>query len=247
MAAAALATAGATGGNMMSSLGSALIQSQTAMATNKANLMFQSSMVDRGEQSFKDIGLPTSMYWGGNSITSPNTMFHLGGSNFYEGSGVNTNLPVFTTSPYQQYNHAGQPSKYVNRGQASMSGTASQNGGFVRGETSDSSGQTDRVGLGAGRYSAVPPPLTTYNSAGTSMTGMTKDKYSTTDSFIKTRGWATQTGFNSRNFGTQVPPGFNMRSSNTQVWNDPMDTRVVSFNQTPIPEFGSSTSFNTHK
>lgn len=224
MAAAALATAGATGGNMISSLGTAVIQSQTAEATNKANLGFQNSMVNRGEKSFTDIGLPKAMYYGGNSLTSPNQMFHLGGSNFYEGSGVNTNLPVFTTNPYSQFSHQGQP-KYLSKGSASNIGRSTETGGVS--STSEgssmpysSTGQTDRVGLGAGRYSAVPPPKTLYNSAG------------------------TQAAIDSNTRFTQTVPDKKVYVRDAYSYTQPglMMSQTNPYRMSPGPSFGFSTS-----
>lgn len=217
------ASAAATGGNMISSLGTALIQSQTAMTTNKTNIMYQDSIVNRGEHAFTDIGLPKAMYYGGNSITSPNTMFHLGGSNFYEGSGVNTNLPVFTSNPYQQYNHGGQP-KYLGKGQASSRGISFQSGGFnstTQGPVSPETGQTDRLGLGNGRYSAVPPPTLTYNSVGTQAGATSRDRFSQ----------------------TTAPKNTYMRDSFAQVYPGNMMNRTENlYKGVPNPSYGFSAS-----
>lgn len=159
------AIAASAGSNMISSLGTAGIQAGTAIQTNNTNLNFQNSVIDRGEKAFQQIGLPKAFYYAGNNITSPNTMIHLGGQNFYEQSGVNANLPYFNTSPYMQYNKAGTP-KALGKTQASSS-TIQQ-------------GQNDRMGLGNGRYgpyNAVPPG-NIYNSAGT-QTGNSTRSYST--------------------------------------------------------------------
>lgn len=101
--------------------------------------------------AFTKYGLPEFMaYQSGNSGSIPTMKFSLGGGNYQQGGPVGSNLPVFTT-PYQQYLHQGTPNKQIN---------------FVRGQAG-TAGQNDRVGLGAGRYAAVPPPNATYNSVGT--------------------------------------------------------------------------------
>lgn len=111
-AAAAAAFAGSSltaAANVGSSIGAAEIQSNTAKDINTQNLEFQKNVINSGLNSFRQVGLPDYLYWSGGIDSGPNTMFHLGGSNFYEGSGVNANLPVFST-PQQQWYHSGTPS-----------------------------------------------------------------------------------------------------------------------------------------
>lgn len=173
----------------------AIKQSNTAKETNQTNLDFQNSVIGRGEKAFTDVGLPRAMYYSGNSIASPNTLVHLGGQNFYEQSGVNANLPYIGVSPYTQYNHAGSV-KPVNSTQMTSQGpaTTKNNSNLMNvGQTfvKEVQGQTDRVGLGAGRYSSVPPPVLDYNSR------------------------STQTGFSSRDQGVQASPPTRTSYSNT--------------------------------
>lgn len=167
MAAAIAAAVGGSiisaGANAASSLGTAAIQSNTARETNDKNLAFSNSVIDRGEKAYQDVGLPKFMYYAGNPAVSPNTMFHLGGQNFYEGSGVNTNLPILTTSPYAQYNHGGKPGPIANKG-ATRPGTTGMYNSTESGIAFESGGQLDRQGLGTGRYNNVPPPTLSYNS-----------------------------------------------------------------------------------
>lgn len=214
MAVAAMAGAAISGGsNMISSLGSAGIQSATALESNKQNIDFQNSVISRGEQAFEDIGLPKASFWSGSQFQQPNTMFHLGGSNFYEGSGVNANLPTFTTSPYPQYNHSGKPSTLSsanrNLGPRGNFGDESRPGlgfnsqqqttpksldysGFVRGET---------------QYNAVPPG-NTYNTVGIN-----------TDRNWPSNQKSTQTSINNSNFykSVGVNTGFNTTSTGMQT------------------------------
>lgn len=160
-----LISAGATVG---ASLGAAKMQSNTAQSTNQTNLDFQRSMIDRGEKSFTDRGLPSFMYWGGNSNLGPSSLIHLGGQNFYEQSGINANLPYFNSSPWQQITHSGTPrtlgknsakpgndeythQDFVNETGASFEQTSPK-------QYDPTSGQEDRMGLGHGRYVGFQPP-----------------------------------------------------------------------------------------
>lgn len=162
-----------------SSMGTAGMQTSQAEKSQQSQQSFQSSVLDRGEKAYTDAGLPKFMYYNNNAQNQgPNTLYHLGGSNFYEGTGVNSNLPFFS-SPYSQYMHGGKPLPSANSGakpnkdqnQNSSSGPiAFENSGSQQQtipKTIDDSGQSDRVGLGAGRYSAVPPPSTYSYNAGT--------------------------------------------------------------------------------
>lgn len=92
-------------------LGAASIQAATSAGTNNAQINFQESLVDRGEKSFTNAGLPSFMYWGGNKSDQslPNTQYHVGGSNFSQAIGVNANLPIISTNPYQQAEHGAMP------------------------------------------------------------------------------------------------------------------------------------------
>lgn len=178
----AAALAAAVGGSSISaasqlgaSLGTASIQSNTAMKTNTQNLDFQKSMIDRGESSYTEVGMPRYMFWGGNSSgvpSIPHTLIPLGGQNFYEQSGVNANLPYFTSSPYSQFTNSGTPnSRSFQKNSMNNTPTPTPRQNFVPGL-----GQTDRTGLGAGRYSAVPPPTLTYNSVATGTNVSTYNK-----------------------------------------------------------------------
>lgn len=194
---AAIAAAAAAGGSMISagaqlgsSLGTAKMQSDTAKETNTQNLDFQKSVINRGESSFTELGLPRAMYWNGNSLGSANTLIHLGGTNFYESSGINANLPYFSASPYSQLSHYSKPNmKQMNGPQnfvksqssPSVSFNSQSQGVTINGLEKASAGQTDRVGLGYGRYSAVPPPTLTYNSIGVGTSTATRTSYSQTN------------------------------------------------------------------
>lgn len=190
---AAAAAAAMVGGSMLSagsqlgaSLGTAAMQSNTAKETNTQNINFQNSVISRGESSFTELGLPRAMYWNGNTLGSPNTLIHLGGTNFYESSGINANLPYFSASPYSQLSHYAKPSlkqtsstqNFVSsKPSPSVSFNSKTQGVTINGLGNLYSGQTDRVGLGAGRYSAVPPPQLTYNSVGVGTSTSTSSKY----------------------------------------------------------------------
>lgn len=165
--------AASSASNLASSLGTAAIQSETARSVNTQNLNFQQSIVDRGEKSFTDLGLPKAMYWGGQSITSPNTLFHLGGQNFYEGSGVNSNLPVFNSNPYMQFNKAGKPSSIGGTRSTSRPGLGFSEPGNL-GSTIPKSLASEATRAGSqypnfvkgGVYNAVNPG-STYTTVGT--------------------------------------------------------------------------------
>lgn len=217
MAVAALAAAaGSSLATVGASLGAAAIQSATAKSTNQTNLEFQKSLIDRGEKSFTDKGLPSFLYWGGQSATTPNSLIHLGGQNFYEQSGVNSNLPYFTGAPYSQWNHVGTSkiqqqrpspgSSQISSGMPIRTGRTTTSISSTReGTQSDPgrisftvgsntfSGQTDKKGLGAGRYSAVPPPTLSYNSVGVQVSPYMKSSYAqattgSRDAFAQTGG-----------------------------------------------------------
>lgn len=217
IAAAVAGSAIAGGATYAATKSAADTQSKTAVDTNTTNLNFQKSIIDRGEKSFTDIGLPSAMYWGGNTVRSPNTLVHLGGQNFYEQSGVNSNLPFIGSSPYTQYNHAGQPRTIGNN----STNLATKQGGinssspgepiqFVRG-----SGQNDRLGLGAGRYSAVPPPASD-NTRAVQATVGTRDQVVQSsphmvNSATTMRGSLTRDAFTSYN----PPRGMSFNSSSS--------------------------------
>lgn len=171
----AAATVGAT-------VGTAKAQTAQAQQSQTSQQNFQESIIDRGLQSYRDAGLPDFAYWSQGQYNGPNTLTSLGGSNFYEGSGVNANLPYFT-SPWTQYMHTGKPlpqEQQQTQGKVRNTGTTlrttSQGAPNVPVTTGESNpgpsqlnsqtGQTDRLGLGNGRYNAVPPPTLTYNSVG---------------------------------------------------------------------------------
>lgn len=174
-------SAGATLG---ASLGAAQIQSDTAKYTQQKDQDFRLAMTQRGENSYVEAGLPKFMYYGGSS--GPNTKYQLNGNNFYEGSGVNSNLPYFSSStPYSQFLHGGKPD------QKALS-TRQENTVIHGGtEQNPTSGQTGRTGLGSGLYSAVPPPNLTYNSVGTGTNLRSTDKY--TQAGSSTRNTYAQT------------------------------------------------------
>lgn len=191
---AAAAAAAVLGGGLLSagsqlgaSLGTAAMQSNTAKETNTQNINFQKSVIDRGESSFTELGLPRAMYWNGNTLGSPNTLIHLGGTNFYESSGINANLPYFSANPYSQLSHYAKPNmkqmnssqNFVrpNRPEPSVSFNSQTQGVTINGLGGIYAGQNDRVGLGAGRYNAVPPPNLTYNSVGVGTSVSTSTKY----------------------------------------------------------------------
>lgn len=144
----------AGGSNMISSLGTAGIQAGVNYGMQQSAQDYNDKIIKGATDSFTKYGLPEFMAYqsggSGNSGTIPAMKFSLGGGNYQQGGPVGSNLPVFTT-PYQQYLHQGTPNKQIN---------------FVR-AGAGTSGQNDRVGLGAGRYSAAPPPNATYNSVGT--------------------------------------------------------------------------------
>lgn len=186
---------GTAAGNLASSLGAAGIQSATAQSINSKNIDFQNSVINRGVDSYKSVGLPEAMYWSNEKLTQPNTMFHLGGQNYAEGMGVNSNLPVFTTS-MQQYNKAGRagPISSTNRMQP-QSSSKSMSKEVVVGASNGSTnmpGQNDRAGLGVGRYSAVPPPNLLYNSVGAQASTSSRNAFTQAGSQSQTR--FSQTG-----------------------------------------------------
>lgn len=227
MAALAAAIAGGSAlATVGSSLGAAGIQAANQTSINEKNLAFQQqqfdyskSLVDRGVNSFKNAGLPEFMYWGGQNDASqiPSTLFHLGGSNFYEGMGVNSNLPYFTPSPYSQWMHTGQPKgaqqdpkspsiSSFGRNSGASSGSISSNSSATDQSNTRSftvgnrtfSGQTDTKGLGNGRYNATPPPSLAYNSRGVGTNNSYRSFSSQT--FNPTRDFNTQTYSNMGNF-----------------------------------------------
>lgn len=176
---------------------------------------FTTSLIERGENSFKESGLPTYLYYNGTG-PSPNTLYQVNGSNFQEVTGVNTNLPYYTTgNPLAQIYKAGRPS-YNNRDTV-IQGSSTNNSFTPPSPLNRSGAQSDRAGLGYGRfvsggmlngnssYNAVPPP--SFNSAGTQTMGNT-----------------------TRSIGTQNPgPGPRVLYGNTQ----PKTTGWVPINRVP--------------
>jgi len=143
-----------------SSLGTAKIQSDTALKTQSISNEFQKSILDRGEKAFTDEGLPKFLYYSGTGPT-PNTLYHLGGNNFYEGSGVNSNLPYFTSSPYSQIFKAGRPQ--TNQTRDTLSPGLGYTSHFVKASTSSDQTvpkETEQMAqrMQPGLYSSTGPP-----------------------------------------------------------------------------------------
>lgn len=109
IAAGSVISAGATIG---ASLGAADMQAKNSQNLQNQNLDFQKSLVDRGEKSFTDAGMPKFAYWSGgmgNLQNLPGTNTNLGGNNFAHSMGVNSDLPYYTTSPWSQWTGLGKP------------------------------------------------------------------------------------------------------------------------------------------
>lgn len=166
--AAALAGAAVSGGsNILSSLGTAGIQAGTGLKMQQNEQDYNDTVINRAVSSFTKYGLPEfNAFQSGNNNQMPSMKFSLGGANYYQGGPVGSNLPVFTT-PYQQYFHQGTPAKQKTPSPSAVF-NRNANGGdgsvsFRFGNTSFA-GQTDRAGLGTGRYANVPPPMNNMSS-----------------------------------------------------------------------------------
>lgn len=164
-------TAIASGASMYATSAASNTQSQTALKTTQMNIDYNKSVIQQGVQSFRNAGLPEFEYWSGGKISEPNTLYHLGGSNFYEGSGVNANLPLFSNSA-QQWTHFGRPNPPNEQPTTSRAGL-----GSARNEPTvsyNARNQTATINT-AGQsfqpaYNRAPPPTIAYNSRGTQAT-----------------------------------------------------------------------------
>nr|QZZ63377.1 hypothetical protein [Leuven Picorna-like virus 12] len=148
-----LISAGATVG---SSIGTAALQEKNSTQLQQNDQKFQTSIINRGENSFTEAGLPKFLYWGGNNLNTslPNTQTHLGGTAFAQSYGVNSNLPYYSNNPIPQYMGTAKP-------RPSTSQTAEGNRNLQNSKV-----QPSRPGLGF-----VPASTSTANTASAAQGG----------------------------------------------------------------------------
>lgn len=186
------------GGQLGSALGAATMQANSAKELQANQINYNLSQQQKALASFRQAGLPDYMYWsGGNNSQTPNSKFYVGGEDYIASSGINTNLPYYTSGhPYQQFLNMGRPSPKTNNFQSET--TFSPPSQF-----NQTGGQTDRLGLGFGRYSsetqvkqpynAVPPPNSLYNSKQTQTTSPMFGNFATQTPQARTRTAFAQT------------------------------------------------------
>lgn len=164
-----------------SSLGAAKMQADSAASLSQKNIDFQKSVIDRGEKSYSDAGLPKFAFWGGQSFNTPNTLSHLGGSNYASSYGVNANLPYYSTQ-VSQWSHLAKP--LPKGGTTSRAPTFTGARYDAQSDSASLIGQNDRLGLGFGRYNTVAPP----SSYSTNSAGMNTERIPTSTRYSQTGG-----------------------------------------------------------
>lgn len=196
----------AAGGSFMqsaatlgSSLGAAAMQRETTMESQQKSQNFQREMVSRGENAFEQSGLPKFMYYSGTD-NGPNTFTHLGGNNYAETTGVNSNLPYYSSSPFQQIYHGGKPNL------SALNNTRTVN--FQRAG----------LGYGSNNISSSPSGFYDNNTSSRSIPRATNNNASNYYNYARSMyNYGNQNGGFSH-MGTQTyTPGPNMNTSSTQT------------------------------
>lgn len=95
-------------GLIAAALGGSTISAVSQLGSAAMQTGQQQSVINQGVNSFKAAGMPEFMYFSGQQMHMPNTNVSLGGSNFYNTTGVNLNTPTISNE-YQQYNKTGKP------------------------------------------------------------------------------------------------------------------------------------------
>lgn len=99
-------------GLIAAALGGSTISAVSQLGTAGIQTGQQQSVIDQGLTAYRSAGIPDFMYFSGQQMHMPNTNVSLGGSNYYNTTGVNLNTPTITND-YQQYNKTGKPSNVV--------------------------------------------------------------------------------------------------------------------------------------
>lgn len=170
MAAALIGAAVSGGSNILSSLGTAGIQSATSVGLQSSEQSFNQNVMSRAENAFTSVGLPKYMAYGGSDDTHlPGQQFQLRGGNFYSAGLVGQNVPFLSTS-YQALTHTGRPNvtnppnnalgKNNEMGIASSSRPGLGYVNFVKGSDSTMPGTSRQPP----RISMINNPVGTYNS-----------------------------------------------------------------------------------
>lgn len=133
-------------------IGSSTLQMGASFGQQAIQNNFTQSLVNQGVKSFTDAGLPSYMYYSGDNTKVPDSSYNLNGSNYQ------TVIHGFDRDPPEQKNNAQAVNKTV-KPVGFVRGSENPPLGFVKSANGNMfSGQTDRQGLGVGRYSAVGPP-----------------------------------------------------------------------------------------
>lgn len=183
MAQALIGAAAQAAGNTVSGIATSGMQILGNTLNNAQQNRYNDTVINRAETAFTDSGLPRYMaYTSGNNGVAPTQKFQLQGGNFYSAGPVNSNLPLFTNT-LQQETHSASPRKVTNQseGQSNSTWYVDLHGNVT--------GQTDRMGLGNGRYSGaeIAPPRTLYNSAGSQAVTPTRSFSSQATTQMNTR------------------------------------------------------------
>lgn len=199
MAAAMLAAGAVSGGsNMISSMGSAGIQQGASEKLQENDQNFSREMAGRAESSFTSVGLPKYMAYSGGAQTNtslPGSQFHLHGSNYFNAGLVGQSVPFISTD-YQTLTHTGKPENPNSPNSRPI--RAPQQSGM------NYMGQFDRVGLGSGRYSSVPPPSTNNQGTNTNLNMRSPNMrmYSSINSSLVRDGYGSNAASQRNGFST---------------------------------------------
>nr|WPV63556.1 MAG: hypothetical protein [Wufeng shrew picorna-like virus 26] len=151
MAAAAAALLGGTTLSGAFNLGGQALQNSGNLNAVNSQNDFNRWAIQNREKAFTDLGLPSAYAYMGQTPQIPQTISRLSGYNWGR-TGINGNfISGKDTTMRQKMGFYGP-----------INGTSS---GVIPNDNFP--GQNDRLGLGNGRYSAVPPPIIDYNSRGT--------------------------------------------------------------------------------
>lgn len=152
MAAAAAATAASGASNILSSGLTAGLQILGNTLNNQQQYGNTLGVMGHVEDTFAKGGLPKYMaYMGNGSSELPQNRYQVSGGNFYSAGPVNSNLPLYTTTP-QQYTHSGAPRFNNNVNNPGQYNNVPPFNNIANNNEMRVLGQNDRVGLGNGRY-----------------------------------------------------------------------------------------------
>jgi len=147
-------------GLIAAALGGSTISAVSQLGSAGIQTGQQQSVINQGLTAYRQAGIPDFMYFSGQQMHMPNTNVSLGGSNYYNTTGVNLNTPTISND-FQQYNKTGKPGN-VNYNSIPPPGTSNPSSGNLN----------SRAGIGTGpsnldRFMAQGKPLMWTSSGNT--------------------------------------------------------------------------------